>query len=85
MPLKNMQHNELYGMPDDADSLGSLIKWARKNSKMTLQQLADQVGSSKSYIWELENNRSEPSLWLAGQISNALGIRLQLMARLKRV
>jgi len=37
------------------ETVGSRIKALRNNKKFTLDQLADQAGLSKSYLWELEN------------------------------
>ena len=38
-----------------ANPLGDRIRNLRKEKGLTLDQLAEQSGSSKSYIWELEN------------------------------
>jgi len=38
-----------------ANTLGDKIRELRKKKGMTLEQLADAIGSGKSYIWELEN------------------------------
>lgn len=38
-----------------ANVLGAKIKELRKNKGLTLEQLAEQIGSGKSYIWEIEN------------------------------
>lgn len=35
--------------------LGIKIKKLRKEKGLTLEQLADKIGSGKSYIWEIEN------------------------------
>ncbi|WNK00454.1 helix-turn-helix transcriptional regulator [Thalassospiraceae bacterium LMO-JJ14] len=35
--------------------LGVRIKELRKSKKFTLEQLAERIGSSKGYVWELEN------------------------------
>ena len=40
-------------------TLGEKLRGLRKEKGFTLQQLAELTGSSKSYIWELEN-RSPP-------------------------
>jgi len=39
-----------------------LIKKERKRRKLTLQEVADYIGSSKSYVWELEQGEKEPGL-----------------------
>ncbi|WP_349253693.1 helix-turn-helix transcriptional regulator [Bradyrhizobium sp. CB82] len=38
-----------------AESIRDRIKTLRKKAKLTLDQLADRAGLSKSYLWELEN------------------------------
>lgn len=35
--------------------LGEKIRAERKKLKLTLEELADKIGASKSYVWELEN------------------------------
>jgi transcriptional regulator with XRE-family HTH domain len=45
-----------------AESVGARIRALRNQKKLTLDQLADQAGLSKSYLWELENkNPPRPS------------------------
>jgi transcriptional regulator with XRE-family HTH domain len=39
-----------------ATALGGKIRERRKTKGYTLEKLAELAGSSKSYIWELENN-----------------------------
>jgi transcriptional regulator with XRE-family HTH domain len=59
-------------MPSD---LGRKIKLHRKQRKMTLDQLAARTGSSKSYIWELENKDApHPSAEKVFAIAKALGV-----------
>ncbi len=38
-----------------ANVLGAKIKELRKQKGLTLEQLAEKIGSGKSYIWEIEN------------------------------
>ncbi|WP_275199717.1 helix-turn-helix transcriptional regulator [Bradyrhizobium sp. CSA207] len=38
-----------------ADTIRDRIKSLRKKAKLTLDQLSEQAGLSKSYLWELEN------------------------------
>jgi transcriptional regulator with XRE-family HTH domain len=38
-----------------ANVLGVKIKELRKQKCLTLEQLAEKIGSGKSYIWEIEN------------------------------
>ncbi|MEY9098001.1 transcriptional regulator with XRE-family HTH domain [Sinorhizobium fredii] len=57
------------------NKLGARIKALRTEKKFTLEQLADKSGSSKSYIWELENkNPPRPSADKLADIAKALGV-----------
>jgi transcriptional regulator with XRE-family HTH domain len=40
--------------------LGEKIRKIRKEKGLTLERLAEITESSKSYIWELENNKNPP-------------------------
>lgn len=52
--------------------LGEYLYGLRKcQSKMSLERMASKVGCSKSYLWDVENNRSEPSLSMAAKIAKA--------------
>ncbi len=56
-------------------SLGEKIRKLRKDKGYTLDRLAELTGSSKSYIWELENkNPPRPSAEKVGRIAEALGV-----------
>ena len=55
--------------------LGHKIKARRKQLGMTLEQLADKSGCSKSYIWELENKDApHPSAEKIFAIGKTLGV-----------
>jgi transcriptional regulator with XRE-family HTH domain len=54
---------------------GHRIKELRTEKGLTLDQLAQDTGSSKSYIWGLENNNSpRPSAEKLSAIASALGV-----------
>lgn len=55
-----------------------LLKQRRKLSGLTLQELADKIDSSKSYVWELENNRCDPSGKKLCLISRALKTPMEM-------
>jgi len=58
-----------------AQTFGEKIRALRKESGLTLDQLADKTESSKSYIWELENkNPPRPSAEKIARIAAALGV-----------
>ena len=54
--------------------LGYNITILRKRKGYTLERLAKLTGTSKSYIWELENKSTHPSVYLASKIAHALGV-----------
>jgi len=55
--------------------IGNKIRELRKQRGWTLEKLADQTGSSKSYIWELENkNPPRPSAEKIAKIAAALKV-----------
>jgi transcriptional regulator with XRE-family HTH domain len=43
------------GNPCMTETVGARIRVLRKRKNLTLDQLAEQAGLSKSYLWELEN------------------------------
>jgi transcriptional regulator with XRE-family HTH domain len=56
-------------------TLSDKIKRYRKEKRLTLEQLGDLTGSSKSYIWELENrNPPRPSADKIARIAAMLGV-----------
>ena len=66
-------------MPKNSDVLHYKIKAARAHAKMTQQQLADKVGTTKSYISRIENNASDIRLsTLMRIIREGLGGSLKL-------
>ena len=58
-----------------SNPLGEKIRKLRKEKGLTLDRLAEMTGSSKSYIWELENkNPPRPSADKVSKIAEALGV-----------
>ena len=79
--------NSLYGEPGTPQRnefrreaytycVASIIHDARKREGLTQQQLADRVGTKKSYISRIETGRVEPSAGLFLTIINALGLSI---------
>lgn len=57
---------------------GQILKLRRLDAGMTLAELASHGNTSKSYIWELENNRKpSPSVNLIARIANALDLPIE--------
>lgn len=62
--------------------LGKRIKEERKKNKLTLQALADKIGTTKSYIWELENTEtSNPTLRILVGLSKELNVSIDYLAK----
>lgn len=62
------------------ERLGDKIRRLRKDKKLTLERLAEATGSSKSYIWELENRETapRPSAEKLYKIADVLGTTVEL-------
>lgn len=54
--------------------LGELMRERRKELKMTQQQLADKVGTARSYIARVEKGQSDVQMSTFFKIAAALGI-----------
>ena len=57
---------------------GQLIEDARKNAHLTQEELANRVGSNKSYISRVENGKTEPRVSTFYRIAAALGLSVDL-------
>lgn len=79
--------DSLYGKPGTAERdafrreaytycAGTIIRDARRSEKMTQQELADRVGTKKSYISRIETGSVEPSAGLFLNILNVLGLSI---------
>ncbi|WP_374681506.1 helix-turn-helix domain-containing protein [Accumulibacter sp.] len=64
-----------------SDAFGNRLRRLRQERKLTMEQLADAVGVSKSYIWGLENNPAQrtqrTSATVMNNLAKALGVTLQ--------
>ena len=58
---------------------GQIIEHARKEAKMTQTELAEKVGSNKSYISRIETGKTEPKVSTFYRIASALGHSVELM------
>lgn len=55
-----------------------ILLQARKDAKVTQSELAQHVGTTKSYISKIENGVIEPSVGLFFRLINALGLRIDI-------
>lgn len=60
-------------------TLGGALRGRRKMLEMTLEKAAEKIGTSKSYLWELEHDESMPSLALAAKIARVYGLPLDAL------
>ena len=58
----------------DERSIINRIKDYRKRSKLTLQELADVTGFTKSYLSQIENSEKAPPIGTVTKIAEALGV-----------
>ena len=58
---------------------GQLLLEARKESKITQEELAQRINSSKSYISRIERGLITPSVGVFYRIINALGMRVDIV------
>ena len=56
---KGTETREIFQEEFETFKIGVLIQEARKSKKLTQQQLADKVGTTKNYISRIENNASD--------------------------
>ena len=61
-------------------TFGEFLRRVRKSVSFSLDAASDAIGCSKSYLWELEHDRSEPSLQMAYCICNTYGVELITLA-----
>ena len=56
-------------------NLGSILRSARKERKLTLKNVAEKAGISEGFLSQVENEVNSPSLDTLVNICNAIGIR----------
>ena len=59
--------------------VGQLISDARKQERMTQAELAEKVGTNKSYISRIEKGALEPGVGLFFRIIDALGLKMEIV------
>jgi Predicted transcriptional regulator with C-terminal CBS domains len=57
---------------------GQIIEQARKDANMTQKELAEKIGTNKSYISRVETGRTEPKVSTFYRIAGALGLYIEL-------
>jgi len=69
---------EKFSKESQAYYTGQLIEEARKKAHLTQEELANRVGSNKSYISRVENGKTEPRVSTFYRIAAALGLSVEL-------
>jgi transcriptional regulator with XRE-family HTH domain len=59
----------------DNSYIATRVKETRLEKQLTLKQLADRTGLSRSYLSQIENDRCSPSLATLKKIARALAVR----------
>jgi transcriptional regulator with XRE-family HTH domain len=70
---------------DVAASIAARCAALREQHDLSLQEVADRAGLSKSHVWELEQGRSKnPTVDTAVRLARAFGVSLDYMTGLSR-
>lgn len=62
-------------------TLGNELRVMRKQMGMTLDQASASIGCTKSHLWKMEKDLSEPGLRMAMAISTAYGVPVWALAQ----
>lgn len=65
-------------------TFGDNLKKLRKENNLTQEELARRVGTTKQAISRYENSMREPSIKVAKQIADALGVSVSQIAGVKK-
>jgi len=79
--LASAVREEVAAIPDVVGTLAEEIARARKESRLSLQEVGERSGFTKSHIWELEQGRSRnPTVGMIAGLSTALGVPFHRLA-----
>lgn len=59
--------------------IGRTIKAYRRAKKITLKELAEKVGTTASFLSDVENNKKQPSMDTLGRLAHAFGVPVYLL------
>lgn len=62
--------------------MGQMVMEARKQEKISQSELAERVGTNKTYISRIERGLIEPGIGLFCRIVDALGLRVELVRQI---
>lgn len=69
------------GSVDDPADLGSMVRSARRNARLSQQDLADACGVGRRFISELEAGKPTAQLGLALTVIRSLGLQVIIEQR----
>ncbi len=73
---------EVAVLPENILTLGEELAMARQHSRMSLQEVADASGFTKSHVWEVEKGRARnPTIGMVAGLSRALGVPFLRLAQ----
>jgi len=73
---------EVGALPENVLTLGEELKLARSRSRMSLQEVADASGFTKSHVWEVEQGRARnPTVGMIAGLSRGLGVPFLRLAQ----
>jgi len=73
---------ELGALPSNVLTLGEEVKLARTQRRMSLQDVADAAGFTKSHVWEIEQGRAlNPTVALIAGLAKGLGVPFLRLAQ----
>lgn len=73
---------EVAVLPENILTLGEELARARQHSRMSLQEVADASGFTKSHVWEVEKGRARnPTIGMVAGLSRALGVPFLRLAQ----
>lgn len=61
-------------MKDDAKKLGENLKKIRTNKNITQTELAEKLGVDKSFVSNIENGKTNPTLSTITNLAQSLGV-----------
>lgn len=73
---------EVGALPTGVGTLGEEVERARTSARLSLQEVADGSGLTKSHVWEIAKGRSRnPTIAAVAGLSKALGVPFLRLAQ----
>lgn len=73
---------EIGALPDNILTLAEELAAARKVARMSLQEVGDKAGCTKSHVWEIEQGRAcNPTVETVAGLARALGVPFLRLAQ----